>query len=48
MTHRQHNIEDIQLARELLSPPGDTLLETLEAFEMSQQELAERTFLRYS
>jgi len=42
MTYRQYNNQDIQLARELLSPPGDTLLETLDAFEMSQQELAER------
>jgi HTH-type transcriptional regulator / antitoxin HigA len=34
--------EDIKYAKELLSPPGDTLLETLEQFGMTQQELAVR------
>ena len=32
----------LQTAKELLSPPGDTIRETLEVMEMSQAELAER------
>lgn len=35
--------EEIKEARELLSPPGDTLLETIEAKNISQTELARRT-----
>jgi addiction module HigA family antidote len=35
-------LEDIQLEREHISPPGDTLLETLEYIGMQQNELAER------
>ena len=33
---------DLQLERELLSPPGDTILETIEYLKMSQAELADR------
>ena len=42
MSRANNKIEHLQLARELLSPPGDTLLETLDSMHMSQQELAER------
>lgn len=35
-------LEDIQLAKELISPPGDTLLETIEYKGISQTELAKR------
>ena len=35
-------ISDIKIARELMSPPGDTLLETLEVQGISQSELALR------
>ena len=34
--------EDIIIERELLSPPGDTIQETLETINISQAELAER------
>jgi addiction module HigA family antidote len=34
--------EDVRLAKELLSLPGDTIQETLDELGMSQQELAER------
>ncbi len=34
--------ESTSLYRELLSPPGDTIMETLESIGMSQAELAER------
>jgi HTH-type transcriptional regulator/antitoxin HigA len=34
--------EEILLAKEILSPPGDTILETIEELSMSQQELADR------
>src|SRR6056297_391019 len=33
---------DIRIEKELLSPPGDTIQETLETIRMSQAELAER------
>jgi len=33
---------DLQLQKELLSPPGDTIQETIDAIGMSQAELAER------
>ena len=32
----------LQTAKALLSPPGDTIRETLDVIEMSQAELAER------
>lgn len=35
-------LDDIKIARELLSPPGDSLLETIEALEISQADLAAR------
>jgi HTH-type transcriptional regulator/antitoxin HigA len=34
--------EDIEAAKFLLSPPGDTLLETIESIGLSQKELASR------
>ncbi len=34
--------KDLKIARELLSPPGDTILETIEHIKMSQVELADR------
>lgn len=34
--------KDLQIERELLSPPGDTILETIEYYKISQVELAER------
>jgi len=34
--------DEIRIAKELLSPPGDTIQETLDEIGMSQQELAER------
>jgi len=34
--------KDLKLQKELFSPPGDTLLETIDAIGMSQAELAER------
>src|SRR5690554_6835351 len=37
------SLDDIQLAKELISPPGDTLLETIEAKGISQTDLAKRT-----
>ncbi len=33
---------NLQIERELLSPPGDTILETIEYIKMSQAELADR------
>lgn len=36
------NKKNLELARELLSPPGDTIQETIDALGMSQRELAER------
>jgi addiction module HigA family antidote len=33
---------DLQIERKLLSPPGDTILETIEYIKMSQAELADR------
>ncbi|MGY6521371.1 MAG: HigA family addiction module antitoxin [Mongoliitalea sp.] len=35
-------LEDIQLAKEMISPPGDTLLETIEYKGISQTDLAKR------
>lgn len=35
-------VSDLQLQKKLLSPPGDTIQETIEAYNMSQAELAER------
>ncbi|MBN2435995.1 MAG: helix-turn-helix domain-containing protein, partial [Spirochaetes bacterium] len=35
-------IKDLQLQKELLSPPGDTIQETIDTIGMSQAELAER------
>ncbi|HPR58867.1 MAG TPA: ImmA/IrrE family metallo-endopeptidase [Bacteroidales bacterium] len=37
-----NTIEDVQAAQFLISPPGDTLLETLNALKMSQADLALR------
>lgn len=37
-----NTLEDVQFARELLSPPGDTLLETIESYNISQADLAAR------
>ena len=34
--------DEIQIKKELLSPPGDTIQETLDETNMSQAELAER------
>jgi addiction module HigA family antidote len=34
--------KNLQIERELLSPPGDTILETIEHYKISQTELAER------
>lgn len=34
--------KELQLQKELLSPPGDTILETIDSIGMSQAELAER------
>lgn len=34
--------KDLQLQKELLSPPGDTIQETIDTIGMSQAELAER------
>ena len=34
--------DEIQIKKELLSPPGDTIQETLDEINMSQAELAER------
>ncbi|OLY94483.1 addiction module antidote protein, HigA family [Cnuella takakiae] len=36
------NKKELQAAKELLSPPGDTILETIEHYRISQAELAER------
>jgi HTH-type transcriptional regulator / antitoxin HigA len=33
---------DLQIQKELLSPPGDTIQETIDTIGMSQAELAER------
>jgi HTH-type transcriptional regulator / antitoxin HigA len=38
----QKSNKNLELAREMLSPPGDTLLETIETLGMNQNELAER------
>jgi len=35
-------VKDLQLQKELLSPPGDTIQETIDTIGMSQAELAER------
>jgi len=37
-----NNKRHLELAREMLSPPGDTIQETIDALGMSQNELAER------
>lgn len=37
-----NTLEDIRIARELISPPGDTLLETIESLDISQSDLAAR------
>ncbi len=37
-----NNKRNLELAREMLSPPGDTIQETIDALGMSQLELAER------
>jgi len=37
-----NNKRNLELAREMLSPPGDTIQETINALGMSQNELAER------
>jgi HTH-type transcriptional regulator/antitoxin HigA len=37
-----NNKRNLELAREMLSPPGDTIQETIDALGMSQNELAER------
>lgn len=34
--------KNLQIERELLSPPGDTILETIEHYKITQTELAER------
>src|SRR5690242_7499111 len=34
--------KNLQVEREMLSPPGDTILETIEYFKITQTELAER------
>ena len=36
------NKRNLEMAREMLSPPGDTIQETIDALGMSQAELAER------
>lgn len=35
-------ISDVEIARQLISPPGETLLDTIQAKNISQTELAER------
>lgn len=37
-----NNKRNLELAREMLSPPGDTIQETIDALGMNQYELAER------
>jgi len=37
-----NNKRNLELAREMLSPPGDTIQETIDTLGMSQNELAER------
>lgn len=37
-----NTLEDINTAKELISPPGDTLLETIESLDISQADLAVR------
>jgi addiction module HigA family antidote len=38
----RNNKKNLELAREMLSPPGDTIQETINALGMNQNELAER------
>lgn len=37
-----NTLDDIRIARELLSPPGDTLLDTIDSYDISQADLAAR------
>ncbi|MDP4276675.1 MAG: HigA family addiction module antitoxin [Bacteroidota bacterium] len=34
--------DDIQIAKQLLSPPGDTIKDTIKMYNLTQTELAER------
>lgn len=38
----RNDIQNLELAQEMLSPPGDTIQETIDTLGMSQYELAER------